>query len=172
MSRRQFLRQLTLSTSALGLMPRAMAYLPPPDTASRFPAGDTHYRADRKDFSKKDAISAGYNTRLVNWLNKLAGTNFTAETGGGTVASAPRDRPYGRYDRQWRQGLRESGVAPRHTEYRAPVCPDLSRIFYFSLVTVWPFFCSKAWMQAKGTHARQKQNSIQHKTNRRIHSTK
>lgn len=83
--RRQFLRQLSLSTATLGLMPRAGAELSPKDTASFFVAGDTHYRADQKDPSKMDAISAGYNTRLVDWLNKLPGTNFTAEAGGGKV---------------------------------------------------------------------------------------
>jgi len=83
--RRQFLRQLSLSTAALGWAPRAFAQLPAKDTASFFLVGDTHYLADQKSSSKMDPLSADYNARLVEWLNKLPGTDFTVETGGGTV---------------------------------------------------------------------------------------
>ena len=86
--RRRFIRQLSLSTAALGMAPRAFGALAAKDTASFFLVGDTHYHADEKDFSKMDAVSADYNERLVGWLNKLPGTEFTTETGGGPV-SAP-----------------------------------------------------------------------------------
>lgn len=83
--RRRFLRQFSLSAAALGLSPRVFSQLAPKDTASFFLVGDTHYRADEKNISKMDAVSADYNARLVGWLNKLPGTNFTAEAGGGAV---------------------------------------------------------------------------------------
>ncbi len=40
--------------------------------------------------AKMDDVSAAYNRRLVEWLNKLPGTTFSPETGGGEVP-----RPHG-----------------------------------------------------------------------------
>lgn len=93
-TRRQFLRHVSLSTAALGLLPRGFAQeaapAPPADSACFFLVGDTHYCADDEDFSRMDATSADYNARLVDWLNKLPGTPFSAEAGGGVVP-----RPHG-----------------------------------------------------------------------------
>jgi cytolysin (calcineurin-like family phosphatase) len=90
-TRRQFIRRFSLSTAALGLVPRGFAQdsgiAPPADAASFFLVGDTHYRAGDEDFSKMDATSAEYNARLVDWLNKLPGTAISAEAGGGSVPS-------------------------------------------------------------------------------------
>lgn len=88
-TRRQFLHRLSLSTAALGFLPRGFAQDTAParlaDSASFFLVGDTHYLADSDDFSKMDATSADYNGRLVDWLNKLPGTTFSEEIGGGAV---------------------------------------------------------------------------------------
>jgi hypothetical protein len=88
-SRRRFLRDAALSSAALGLVPtlRALAddAKPSSEIASFFLIGDTHYCADEKEISKMDATSAAYNARLVEWLNKLPGTEFGEGTGGGKV---------------------------------------------------------------------------------------
>jgi len=81
--RRHFLRSLSLSAAA-AFVPRTFAE-PQPGTASFFLVGDTHYCADQEDFTRMDETSAKYNSRLVEWLNKLPGTEFSAEAGGGMV---------------------------------------------------------------------------------------
>lgn len=83
-NRRRFL-QCSLGTAALPLLPRAAAALPSRDTASFFVAGDTHYSADEKDMKVLKPNSAAYNSRLVDWLNKLPGTPIPEKSGGGTV---------------------------------------------------------------------------------------
>ena len=84
-NRRQFLRQASLSTAALGLAPSAFAALPAKDTASFFLVGDTHYCADEKDHKKLKPATVDYNSRLLGWLNKLPGTPIPEPSGGGTV---------------------------------------------------------------------------------------
>ena len=88
-TRRQFIRDAALSSAALGLSRRAFANAeeakPANDTASFFLVGDTHYCADEADISLIDATSAGYNARLIEWLNKLPGTAIAATAGSGTV---------------------------------------------------------------------------------------
>jgi hypothetical protein len=55
------------------------------DPASFFLVGDTHYRADEQDAKIIDPVSADYNRRLIGWLNRLPGTNFSGAAGGGAV---------------------------------------------------------------------------------------
>lgn len=84
LSRRRFLGQTALLTSLPQLASQAAA----DERASFFLVGDTHYRASEDDDRVIDPVSADYNSRLVDWLNRLPGTEFTPEAGGGTV-SAP-----------------------------------------------------------------------------------
>jgi hypothetical protein len=89
-TRRHFLRQFALTSAAASLLPRgfaldAIAPAPQPDAVTFFLVGDTHYCADDKDPTQMDPTSAGYNHRLVDWLNRLPGTPFSAEVGGGNV---------------------------------------------------------------------------------------
>lgn len=86
-SRRAFIRDLSAGAAAAGLTPRlAAADAPPaPGVASFFLVGDTHYCAMKEDFRRMSEISAAYNARLVDWLNRLPGTGRPPETGGGVV---------------------------------------------------------------------------------------
>lgn len=54
-------------------------------TATCFVVGDTHYRADETDDTSLDPVSAEYNGRLVDWLNRLPGSPFPEAVGGGVV---------------------------------------------------------------------------------------
>lgn len=54
-------------------------------TTSFFVVGDTHYCASDSDASVMDPISAAYNRRLVDWLNRLPGTEFPVSLGAGKV---------------------------------------------------------------------------------------
>jgi predicted phosphodiesterase len=83
LTRRDFLRHAS-SAAAFTLLPRAFAA--ENALASFFVVGDTHYCADDEDITRMDPSSAEYNGRLINWLNKLPGTEFSAEVGGGTIA--------------------------------------------------------------------------------------
>ena len=83
--RRQFLRSITLSAVAAAL-PRGLA-ASHSQCASFFLVADTHYRADESDFSRMDDTSAAYNRRLIEWLNKLPGTEIPAAAGGGIVTA-------------------------------------------------------------------------------------
>lgn len=88
-TRRRFIRDLTFTSAAAGLLPHTFAKEAPPagakDTASFFLVGDTHYCADHEDMSKMDDTSAQYNAGLVGWLNKLPGTPLPRELGDGAV---------------------------------------------------------------------------------------
>ena len=89
-TRRHFLRNLALTTTTAGFLPRAYGQSAPApadakDAVSFFLVGDTHYRAEADNISVMDETSADYNARLVGWLNKLPGTHFSPETGGGAV---------------------------------------------------------------------------------------
>jgi predicted phosphodiesterase len=54
-------------------------------TSTCFVVGDTHYRADETDDTSLDPVSADYNGRLVDWLNRLPGSPFPETLGGGVV---------------------------------------------------------------------------------------
>jgi predicted phosphodiesterase len=63
---------------------------PPKDANSPVPVafflvGDTHFLADKKEPTKLDERSAALNSRLVEVLNKLPGTEITKDAGGGKV---------------------------------------------------------------------------------------
>lgn len=59
------------------------------DHVAFFLVGDTHFLANKEDTAKLDERSAGVTGRLVDWLNKLPGTEIPRTAGGGTVV-APR----------------------------------------------------------------------------------
>lgn len=82
-TRREFLRSATVGAAAIGFAPRAFAT--EPEVASFFLVGDTHYCAMKDDFGKMDETSATYNARLVEWMNRLPGSERPAEIGGGVV---------------------------------------------------------------------------------------
>lgn len=85
-TRRQFLQHLALASGTGALLPAHSKAATEESAASFFLVGDTHYCADAEDISKMDAISADYNSRLIGWLNKLPGTEFSEKAGGGTVS--------------------------------------------------------------------------------------
>ncbi len=89
-TRRQFLRDFSLATTSLALVPSALADegagKPGVETASFFLVGDTHYRADDEGGIRMDEDSAAYNARLVDWMNRLPGTTVPDLAGGGTLA--------------------------------------------------------------------------------------
>src|SRR5215204_1356901 len=82
LTRRQFLQRAS-AAAALGVLPRGFAA--EAARTSFFVAGDTHYCADDEDITRMDPVSAAYNGRLIDWLNKLPGSEFPVEVGGGTV---------------------------------------------------------------------------------------
>ena len=84
LTRRDFLHRAS-AAAALTLLPRAFAA--ENTSASFFVVGDTHYCADDEDIARMDPTSAEYNRRLLEWLNKLPGTEFPAEAGAGIVPS-------------------------------------------------------------------------------------
>lgn len=83
-TRRHFIRQASCSAAALGLMPRVFA-ADASDAVSFFVVGDTHYSANDDDMGRMDSTSADYNARLVDWLNRLPGTEVPDAAGGGRV---------------------------------------------------------------------------------------
>jgi hypothetical protein len=83
LQRRHFIRQLAYSTAALGLSRYSRAA--DESLARFFVVADTHYCADADAITRMDETSALYNARLVEWLNKLPGTRFPDEVGGGEV---------------------------------------------------------------------------------------
>ncbi len=84
MTTRRRLLKLSLAAAAPGVS-AALAPRPSADTAAFFVVGDTHYAADEKNMKAMLPVSADYNRRLVEWLNKLPGTAIPASAGGGTV---------------------------------------------------------------------------------------
>ena len=88
MNRRHFLQLSASATGFFALRPLLAADAvdaPPGRGASFFLASDTHYLADKENPSAMDETSRDINARLVEWLNKLPGTETPAEAGGGTV---------------------------------------------------------------------------------------
>ena len=88
MNRRRFLQ---LSTSAAGLFALRPLFAaddagaPISKGASFLLASDTHYLANKEQPDAMDETSREINARLVEWLNKLPGTDIPAEAGGGKV---------------------------------------------------------------------------------------
>ena len=86
MNRRRFLQ---LSTSAAGLFALRPLFAaddagaPISKGASFLLASDTHYIANKEQPDAMDETSREINARLVEWLNKLPGTDIPAEAGGG-----------------------------------------------------------------------------------------
>lgn len=85
MNRRHFLQ----STAAATLANLAQGAQQPPkvsdDTASFFVVSDTHYLADEMNPQTLTPESTAVTTRLVEWLNKLPGTEFSSAVGGGII---------------------------------------------------------------------------------------
>jgi Calcineurin-like phosphoesterase len=84
LSRRRFLAAAAATAGALAL-PRARAAATAEASVSFFLVGDTHYCADKNAPTQMSAVSAAYNRGLVDWLNRLPGTEIPANAGGGTV---------------------------------------------------------------------------------------
>ncbi|HEX8912631.1 MAG TPA: metallophosphoesterase [Humisphaera sp.] len=97
-TRRQFLRGTAAAAAGWVLCPNvlgaadaaapaagAVATAAPSEAVSFFLVGDTHYYADKGTPGTIDPTSAATNGRLVDWLNKLPGTDVPAEAGGGKV---------------------------------------------------------------------------------------
>lgn len=82
LSRRRFLGQSAWLAGLPGM--NALAAVDA-EQASFFLVGDTHYCASKEDDGVLDPVSAEHNSRLIEWLNRLPGTEFTTEAGGGTV---------------------------------------------------------------------------------------
>jgi predicted phosphodiesterase len=88
LNRRQF---VAAATGALSIPAVLLGEEPKPkdDPVAFFLVGDTHFLADKEDTAKLDERSATVTGRLVDWLNKLPGTEIPKPAGGGTVL-APR----------------------------------------------------------------------------------
>jgi predicted phosphodiesterase len=89
LTRRRFLQLTTTAAGVFALRPAYSADSPTTDAqekAAFFLVGDTHYLADKEKPEEMDAVSKENNARLIGWLNKLPGTEITAEAGGGKVA--------------------------------------------------------------------------------------
>jgi cytolysin (calcineurin-like family phosphatase) len=88
-TRRRFIRTSALTGTASWLAPGWAGLEAAPaqerDAVSFFLVGDTHYRATSENPEQLVAVSAEYNFRLVDWLNKLPGTPFPPELAGGVV---------------------------------------------------------------------------------------
>jgi predicted phosphodiesterase len=88
LNRRQFVATATgaLSIPAFssGEQPKSKG-----DPVAFFLVGDTHFLANKEEPAKLDERSASVTGRLVDWLNKLPGTEIPRTAGGGTVL-APR----------------------------------------------------------------------------------
>ena len=83
LNRRRFLTGSAAALAGAYLAPGARAATAP--LTSFFVLGDTHFLADKNEPEKMTANSAAYTSRLVDTLNKLPGTEFSGEAGGGTV---------------------------------------------------------------------------------------
>ena len=83
LNRRRFLTGSAAALAGACLAPGARAATGP--LTSFFVLGDTHFLADKNEPEKMTANSAAYTSRLVDTLNKLPGTEFSGEAGGGTV---------------------------------------------------------------------------------------
>lgn len=82
-TRRRFLQDLAITSAAVAVPPIWGAEKEA--GASFFLVGDTHYCAQKENIKVMDETSARYNAALVQQLNRLPGTAFSAEIGGGVV---------------------------------------------------------------------------------------
>ncbi len=88
MNRRSFLQLSASATGLFALRPLLAAdEAPAPQQkgASFLLASDTHYLANKENPAEMDETSRDINARLIEWLNKLPGTEIPAEAGGGRV---------------------------------------------------------------------------------------
>lgn len=83
LNRRRFLAGGAAALAGACFAPGARAATAP--LASFFVLGDTHFFADRNEPDRLITISAAYTSRLVDTLNRLPGTAFPGDAGGGTV---------------------------------------------------------------------------------------
>jgi predicted phosphodiesterase len=87
-NRRQFLGA-SASAVMLPALGRATVSTPQENVVAFFLVGDTHFRADKEATAKLDKRSAAVNSRLIDVLNRLPGTDIPKAAGSGTVL-APR----------------------------------------------------------------------------------
>ena len=80
-----FATALALFAAVWAGTPRPAAPQGKDEPVAFFLIGDTHLVADKKDAGKLDERSASLAARLVDTLNKLAGTEIAKSAGGGTV---------------------------------------------------------------------------------------
>ena len=89
-TRRQFLQLTATATGAFTLSPLFADGVPASaasgESTAFFLIGDTHYLGDKEKPEQLDETSRDYTKRLIEWLNKLPGTDLPAEAGGGKVA--------------------------------------------------------------------------------------
>ena len=83
MKRRHFLQTTAGATLASLSTAETSA---PKAPLSYFLIGDTHYRADEAAPDKMLPASTEVTSKLIDWLNKLPGTEFPAALGGGKIA--------------------------------------------------------------------------------------
>lgn len=89
MNRRRFLQLTTCATGLYALRPLIAAEdsaPPSKESASFLLASDTHYLANKEQPDSMDETSRDINARLIEWLNKLPGTDISPEAGGGKVS--------------------------------------------------------------------------------------
>lgn len=87
-SRNMNRRQFAVATAGAVSIPNFLLGEQPnskDEPVSFFLVGDTHFLANKEDNKKLDDRSAIITTRLVDWLNKLPGTEIPQKAGGGTV---------------------------------------------------------------------------------------
>ena len=85
MNRRRFLQLSASATGLFALRPLFAAdgaAVPEGKCASFLLASDTHYLADKANPGAMDETSRDINARLIEWLNKLPGTDIPDEAGG------------------------------------------------------------------------------------------
>ncbi len=83
MNRRQFI-SLTAGATVFGA-DKVLRAAPATSPVSFFLVGDTHYCADDGEATAMKAVSLQTNQSLVDWLNRLPGTDFPSDLGGGKV---------------------------------------------------------------------------------------
>lgn len=86
LSRRRFLAT-SASAPFAGILSSIAQEHPPADRASFFFVSDTHYCTDEVETGAMKVASLDACGRLVDWLNRLPGTELPAEAGGGTLAT-------------------------------------------------------------------------------------
>lgn len=86
LTRRSFLRSVSAAAAGLPLLrARGAETAAAPLLSSFFLVGDTHYRADQEQPAAMYPASTAVNARLIDWLNRLPGTDWPETVGAGTV---------------------------------------------------------------------------------------